>query len=145
MIEKDRLVFGNMFTSVPDWFSFNRSRENSLVLFYEDMNEKFNEHPMKIADFVGMKFQEETMDRIRQMVRFESMQQDPKLNFSSFPLFDLSRAQFVRKGIVGDWKNYFNAEQIQYVDRQVSRFFGPVGLSVRYEKGMLRRQVENLF
>jgi len=42
---------------------------------------------------------------------FESMSANPFTNREGSSMMDFSVARFLRKGVVGDWRNYFTAEQ----------------------------------
>ena len=61
-----------------------------------------------IAEFLSNPFSEEVMQRIAaNQCSFEGMAKNPA-SFQVFPSVD--GISFLRKGEVGDWKNYFTAE-----------------------------------
>ena len=61
------------------------------------------------------------------------MSTDPNLNSADVPRFDQSRSKFLRKGEVGDWKEYFTEEQNKYIDVKTKFYFDPIGLTFDYE------------
>ena len=40
---------------------------------------------------------------------------------------------FFRKGIVGDWKNYFNEEQKNFILKKFNEELAPLGITINYE------------
>ena len=51
------------------------------------------------------------------------MKDNPLANYAGTPLMNPDEAPFMRKGTIGDWKNYFSAEQSAYVDEMSDRYF----------------------
>ena len=62
------------------------------------------------------------------------MKKDPKINVSNFTKFEESRSKFLRKGTVGDWKNYFNEEQNNYIEKRTKEYFDSIGLNFQYSQ-----------
>ena len=61
----------------------------------------------KIADFLGKPICEAVVKKISKQCTFEEMAK----NESVYTFYDSSPGpRFIRKGAVGDWKNYFSAE-----------------------------------
>ena len=46
----------------------------------------------------------------------DKMKSNKMVNKESSALFDMNTSKFIRKGVVGDWKNYFSKEQSDFVD-----------------------------
>ncbi|XP_072043248.1 sulfotransferase 1C4-like [Amphiura filiformis] len=73
----------------------------------------------QICEFVGYSYSEEILDSITEHTTFSSMKKNPMTNPDSiFPRRvtadkDIS---FMRKGKVGDWRNYFTDEQNKTLD-----------------------------
>lgn len=73
-----------------------------------------------ICDFVGHPLTEKQIDRITLHCTFEKMRNNKMVNREELPvadLFDMSKTKFMRKGIIGDWRNNFTAEQSQRFDQ----------------------------
>ena len=82
---------------------------------------------VKTAQFLG-KFDclsDEVIDSIVKASSFESMRQDKSVNHRWMPI-DSSLPDHMRKGIVGDWKNYFTNKQLlqdfdNYIDQNLPK------------------------
>ena len=61
-----------------------------------------------------MDLDEKTVDRIVKHCGFSHMKDNRAVNREETPLTDLFQAsQFMRKGVIGDWKNHFSQQQLQ--------------------------------
>lgn len=128
------LWFGDWYNHILGWWEC-RNEPNVLFLKYEDMQRDLPTVVMKIADFLGHKLESDKIESIARQCSFESMQSDPTSNYAWITT-DLSEyfrhnpmrrffhstsngpAQLMmRKGIVGDWKNYFTPQQSSKFDR----------------------------
>ena len=134
LIRNDQLVYGDLFPQVAEWYSFNKDRENSMILVYEDMKVDLKENLIKLNQFLGKNISESTLDLIAHKVTFDNMKKDSKINVSNFTKFEESRSKFLRKGTVGDWKNYFNEEQNNYIEKRTKEYFDSIGLNFQYSQ-----------
>ena len=67
---------------------------------------------------------------------FSAMERNPLANNSigdKLGLIDSSISKFMRKGEVGDWKNYFSQEQSDYIDALCEKKLSKLGLVFDYE------------
>ncbi len=55
------------------------------------------------------------------------------LNLKDLSICKNKVSPFMRSGTVGDWKNYFSAEQSAYVEDKCREFLEPHGLTFVYE------------
>ncbi len=133
LAEKGLLFWGDPFKHITAWYKFNKSRKNSLVLFYEELKEDLKGNVVKIASFLGKNLSENVIDYIVEKTTFENMAKDPKYNLADLPQFDTTKSTFMRKGKVGDWKEYFSDEQNAFVDAKCKEWFEPEGLKMKYE------------
>ncbi|XP_060112032.1 sulfotransferase 1C3-like [Heteronotia binoei] len=69
-------------------------------------------------DFLEIGLPEETVQKITHHATFQVMKDNPMSNYSTFPeaIFDKKIGRFMRKGEVGDWKNYFTVAQREMFD-----------------------------
>ncbi len=131
--------FGDIFKFYADWHNFNKDRENSLVLKYEDIKKDHRGHVIKIAKFMGFNLSDPVIDTIVEMSSKEAMakamkpvmadlrgKEQPGSAPSSSPY------QFVRKATVGDWTNYFSQEQSDLVDAKCKEHLHRIGLTFEY-------------
>ena len=130
---KDKCIFeGHFFQHTAEWYTYNKSRENSLILVYEDMKKDLRGNVKKISDFLGKNLSDEALDKIAEKSTFESVVKDPNLNRRGAPHFKEERARFLRKGKVGDWQDYFTEEQNAYIEAESKTYIEPIGLKFNY-------------
>ncbi len=107
-----RVPFGSWFDHVLGWWKY-RDAKNVLFLKYEDFITNLSEGVQKIAGFIfGNVPQPSVIDEVVKQCSFDSMKANPTANFSWAQEFrHPDQAPFMRRGKVGDWRNYFSAEQ----------------------------------
>ncbi len=128
-----KLPNGDLFEQTLAWYKYHKARENSLVLIYEDMKQDLRGNVIKIASFVGKKISEKVIDYITEKTTFQNMAKDPKYNMSDPKGFNTNKSKFMRKGVVGDWVEYFSEEQSAYVDAKYQEMFVPEGLVLKFK------------
>ena len=93
----------------------HRDAENILFLKYENLRKDHHGAVKKIAKFIGFNLKEEVIDTVVKKSTFQSMKDNPTTNPNIVEpirlLFKPGEQQFLRKGIVGDWRNHFTPEQ----------------------------------
>ncbi|XP_059501677.1 amine sulfotransferase-like [Stegostoma tigrinum] len=74
---------------------------------------------LKFINFLGRSLDNKSVDIIVECSTFKNMKSNPKSNYENagFPTFDNSFAGFMRKGIIGDWKNHFTVAENEMFDR----------------------------
>ncbi|XP_044303218.1 sulfotransferase family cytosolic 1B member 1-like isoform X2 [Varanus komodoensis] len=117
-----RLAFGSWYNHVKDWWN-KKNDHPILYLFYEDMKEDPNREIKKLMQFLGKDLEQSVVDKIAYSTRFEIMKDNPTTNYRMVPaaVMDQSISPFMRKGIVGDWKNYFTVAQNETFDQDYKR------------------------
>ena len=133
MVENDQIFFGDPCKSMAEWYTYNTTRENSAVFVYEDMIKDLRSNVKKLADFLGRDVSENVLDVITEKTTFSNMCNDPNLDITGIPTFKQEISKFLRKGKVGDWKEYFNEKQNEFIETKIRRFFEPIGLRFDYE------------
>ncbi|XP_077538487.1 sulfotransferase ssu-1-like isoform X1 [Haemaphysalis longicornis] len=105
-----RTDFGNYYESLRSWYA-KRDEPNVLFLTYEGMHDDVRGSVFKITRFVDgaiadeLARNEDKMRAVLEKSSVDSMKKD----------YDV---QFVRKGTVGDWKNYFTTEQSRRLEER---------------------------
>jgi sulfotransferase len=109
---KGEVDFGDYFDHLLSWYK-HKDDSNVLFLIYEDMKVEPKKAITEIAKFLGNEYLNkvknvEILNRVLEHSRFESMSKDQSRWSSPRPK---NMPPFIRKGQVGDWKNYFSAVQ----------------------------------
>lgn len=88
-----------------------------LHVFYEDMIADAAHELRRVADFLGMPTSDQLCQAVAQACEFQRLKQ--AISSRPDPLRAGWRDEFhmCRKGVVGDWKNFFSEEDKEYFDR----------------------------
>lgn len=121
------IEFGDYFDHVLSWWA-HKDDENVLFLKYEDMKKNLPHEVARIARFLGYDLSSEMIQTIAEMTTFKSMKRDNSVNHSWESIDATSDTPFMRKGEVGDWKNYFSPEQSERFDAKYSERMKGIGL-----------------
>lgn len=107
-----RTDFGNYYETLRSWYAV-RDRPNVLLVTYESLHADLVGSILKIVGFVDQDMAKQlAADTVKMQAVLEKITLDNmKKQFA---------ISFVRKGIVGDWKNYFSEEQSRRLE---DRFF----------------------
>ncbi|XP_072044656.1 sulfotransferase 1C4-like [Amphiura filiformis] len=109
-----------------------RHEENILFIKYEDMKKDHKAAVTQICDFLGYTYSEEILASITEHTTFSSMKKNPMTNPDSlFPrkvTAEKDNTSFMRKGKVGDWRNYFTDEQSKALDETYKEKLEGTGL-----------------
>ena len=109
--------FGEYFDHVLSWWP-HRNDENVLFLVFEEMKKDPRSAVVRVAKFIEAAVPDEVIDKVVAETSFEAMKKDKTVNFSHTDSFAAPGAEpFMRKGEVGDWKNYFTPEQSTEIDK----------------------------
>lgn len=66
-------------------------------------------------------------------LKFDKMQKNPAVNLEPIIGYDEQPVKFIRKGQIGDWKNYMDEEMSGRFDKWIEEKFGGSGLEFEYE------------
>ncbi|XP_062993345.1 sulfotransferase 1C2-like [Elgaria multicarinata webbii] len=129
-----KIPWGSWFDHVRGWWDA-KERYPILYLFYEDIKEDPAREIQKVAQFLGFKLPEQVLNRIVHHTKFENMKANPMANYTTVPscFLDQTVSPFMRKGIVGDWKEHFTAAQSERLDDICARELRASSLSFRTE------------
>ena len=128
MFKEQRLGNGDCFDHMLGWWNY-RKHPRVLVVKYEDMKKDAKGHIQKVGEFLGSpNYSNEDLDKLVDETSFKTMKSRPiKKTFQTD--FISGPSGFFRKGIVGSWKELFQAEQEEYVDKRVRSELNSVGIS----------------
>lgn len=114
--------FGDYFDHLIPWHA-HRDDENLLFVTYEDMQADPEGAILAVGDFLGGAYRETVHDRkllrvIREASSFDSMRSEQRRWSSERPP---GMPEFVRRGVVGDWRNHFSADQARRLTEKFAR------------------------
>ncbi|KAM9309359.1 sulfotransferase family 2, cytosolic sulfotransferase 3 isoform 1-T1 [Pholidichthys leucotaenia] len=117
-----RVLFGKWTDHVKSW-KFTELGNRIMYITYEEMVQELPAALIRIADFLGCDLSEETIQKIAHHCSFKTMKTNNMSNFRLVPdlYMDSSKSPFLRKGIIGDWKNHFNSEQLARFSSVISK------------------------
>ena len=126
-------AFGDYFDHVLDWWK-HRNDDNVLFITYEDMKADIRVSIARIARFMGHELSKDEIEPIIEKSSLKHMKNNPMTNYEWLPkeLINPELNPFVRKGIVGGWKEWFSAEQSAQFDALYAQKFESVGLKLNF-------------
>ena len=84
---------------------------------YEDMNKDLPAAVSQVASFIGADISSDVIAKIAGMTSFDKMKSDNTANYSWHDQHKKRGAtDFLRRGIVGDWKNHLSPEKSAEMD-----------------------------
>lgn len=131
---RGQVEFGSWFDHVLGWWE-HRDQKNVLFLKYEDMQRDLHASVQRIVSFCGKDdLSPEVIDRVVELSSFQIMKVNSLANGDwHSPFRNTEIASFVRKGIVGDWKNHFSPEQNNEFDAMYAEKMKGSGLEFSFE------------
>ena len=129
--------YGTWFDHTLGWWK-HKDASNILFIKYEDMKVDPHTTVRMIADFIGLRDATEgVIENAVQRSSFASMKKDNSSNYSwkigPDKLLTKPGSAFIRKGEVGNWKQYFSDEQSKLFDDMFSEKLGDSGLTFQFE------------
>ena len=109
--------------------------DNILFMKYEDMKEDTKGAVETVSRFMGYDLSSTVVDSICEQTSFDSMKNNDSVNQS------WKRAEnkltegcedFIRKGIVGDWRSHFTEDQSLRIDKMYVERMSRTGLVFRF-------------
>uniref|UniRef100_A0ACB8EVQ7 Uncharacterized protein n=1 Tax=Sphaerodactylus townsendi TaxID=933632 RepID=A0ACB8EVQ7_9SAUR len=126
------VAWGSWYDHVRRYWD-ERQNHRILYLFYEDMKEDLAREIRRVKDFLEVDLSEDIVQKIAHHTTFQAMKANPMTNCENVPstIFDKTKSSFMRKGEVGDWKNYFTVAQREAFDADYQRKMEGTTLSFR--------------
>ncbi|XP_044515429.1 sulfotransferase 1C3-like [Gracilinanus agilis] len=107
-----KVHYGSWFDHIKGWLGVQHEL-NFFVITYEDLSQEPQQAIQSLAKFLGQHLEPEYVASILHYSTFSFMSQNDNLNFSMVPheYYDHSNGKFFRKGVTGNWKEYFSQDQ----------------------------------
>ncbi|XP_026540627.1 sulfotransferase family cytosolic 2B member 1-like isoform X1 [Notechis scutatus] len=104
--------YGSWFEHVKGWLSC-REELGLFCITYEELHQDLRHCVERLSAFLGRPVQPEQANRILEHCSFAVMRENLMVNGRLLPpeIMDFQKSQFMRKGIVGDWRNHFSPKQ----------------------------------
>ena len=114
--------------------SLHADASNILFLKYEDMKKDLKATVEKIAEFIDIRLEPDITDKIVSQCSFDSMKHNPAVNYLWYSDKRKEGSEpWIRKGMIGDWKNYFTEEQSLRYDEEYRRIMSGTGLDFQFQ------------
>ena len=128
------VIYSSYFEYVKEAWQ-RRNHPNVCLLFFEDMKKDMASSIKKVAKFLGKDVSDEMVEKLLDHLSFNKMKNNPAVNKEEGKKFGFfsGDGHFMRKGEVGDWKNYFTDEMNKRMDDAIQKHFKPIGLEFQYE------------
>ncbi|XP_042293724.1 sulfotransferase 2B1-like [Sceloporus undulatus] len=125
--------YGSWFDHVKGWLSC-QGESGIAYLTYEELHQDLEGSIERLCAFLGHPVKPDLTDSIRKHCSFASMSQNDMVNGALVPqeILDTSKSQFMRKGIVGDWKNHFSPLQSALFSKKYQEEMGGLDLPFKW-------------
>ncbi|XP_077998115.1 sulfotransferase 1C4-like [Glandiceps talaboti] len=105
-----KVCWGDWFDHVLGWWE-HKDEDNILYLKYEDFKKDPRAYIRKIAVFLDVDMPDDMEDKILDHCSIKNMKQNKAVNIEHLSRNKDNEAGFIRKGIVGDWRNHLTVDQ----------------------------------
>lgn len=115
--------FEDYFEMVSGWYKESKLKNNICFFLYEDMKDDLEKQVRRLANFLGP-FYESKLDEndhklIKEILKTSSINYMKKYSEKYVTSKRLEHLPFIRKGVIGDWKNLLSNEQSEIIDKKI--------------------------
>ena len=132
LFEAQTLAFGDIFEHTIAWFT-HPLKDHFLFVTYEEMKDDVELQIKRLCGYLNKSLTPEQIEGIIQYSSFEQMKNCPSAKMVAYPATDASVSPYVRKGEVGDWKNYMTQEESDKIDTLYKEKLLQIGVKYRFE------------
>ena len=118
-------VYGNFFSHLLGGWK-NIQNPNLKFIWFEDMKKDQMSIIRDLCTFLDHPLTEEQMVRLADHLKFDNMKKNPHCNPTAG--VEWHGGDFMRKGEVGDWRNYFSQEMVEKWDAWIGENVNGTGL-----------------
>ena len=111
LFKSKKIVHGDWFDWVLGWWD-EKDNPNVHFVTYEAMKKDIVKETRRVAKFLGKDFSDDVIQEIVDSCSFRKLK-DKRMEDSEE---EKEGTGHYRKGVVGDWANYFTPEQSAYID-----------------------------
>ncbi|XP_072254094.1 sulfotransferase 2B1-like [Pyxicephalus adspersus] len=127
--------YSSWFDHVKGWIQM-KDNKNFFYITYEELQQDLRGNVVKICEFWGKELNEAQIDSVVNHASFTAMKDNKMSNYTLLPqdFMDTTKGSFMRKGIVGDWKNHFTVAQNEYFDKVYQEKMKDLNMSFFWEE-----------
>ncbi len=123
LFQSNGLIQGNVMQYNSEWTSCAAENPKKILhVRYEDMKVNLQHEVEKIIRFLALNVDEIIAKKIAAILTFENEEISSDLRVSNMKQLHSDILPFLRRGIVGDWQNFFTDTQCQYMDRTAKMY-----------------------
>ncbi|KAM5137849.1 sulfotransferase 2B1-like [Mantella aurantiaca] len=113
-----KVHYGSWFDHVKGWYR-QRNNLDFFYITYEDLKKDLRRSIKKVCGFLGCPMYTEEVDKVENHCRFTEMSQNMMVNYMLVPkeIMNHDQSKFMRKGVVGDWRQHMTEEQSDAFDK----------------------------
>ncbi|XP_014647190.1 PREDICTED: sulfotransferase 1C4 [Ceratotherium simum simum] len=126
-----KVAWGSWYDHVKGWWR-KKDSHPILYLFYEEMITDPKREIRKVMEFLGKDLTEEVLDKIVYNTSFDVMKNNPMTNYTNVRM-NHNISPFMRKGVIGDWKNQFSETQNKQFNEDYEKNMADTSLLFRME------------
>ena len=124
-IEKDGHPFWPFWENIKSWWAI-RNLPNVKLIHFNDMKSDLKGSIKQIADFLGIKLDKATLDKITEHCTFDYMKAHAELAAPlGGSLWNGGAKTFINKGTNGRWRDTLNAAEIAAYEAKAVKELGP--------------------
>uniref|UniRef100_A0A8C4U0R2 Sulfotransferase n=1 Tax=Falco tinnunculus TaxID=100819 RepID=A0A8C4U0R2_FALTI len=121
--------YGSWFDHVKGWLG-QRQLLDIFYVTYEELHQDLRGTAQRLSTFLGCPLGLETLGALEQHCSFATMRDNVMANYTLIPteIMDHSQGSFMRKGVVGDWRDHFSPQQNALFNRLYQEEMGDLEL-----------------
>ncbi|XP_070581544.1 sulfotransferase 1 family member D1-like [Ptychodera flava] len=127
-----RMVYGPWLQHVVQWKKLG-PKDNVLQVTYEEMKTDLPLVIHKIGQFLSIQLSNDVVNKIALACSADEMKKCVHKYFIMDKGVLDDESKFIRKGVIGDWKNQFLVAQSERFDEEIERKLQENGIKFQYE------------
>ncbi|CAD5121806.1 unnamed protein product [Dimorphilus gyrociliatus] len=127
-----KLPYGDPLDFIANWWKF-KDHPKILFMHYEEMKRDLQRCVKLVSKFLEIDLNDDLIKEIANNTTFEAMKSNAATNYTMIDSFDCNVSPFMRKGIVGDWRNVLNDDQSSLIDKRCKELYETTNFQFQFE------------